>query len=210
VVTKGFLVVRDADVLARLDDAAGAAVQVSIPFADAAACKAVEPQAPPPSRRFEMIRRLHEAGVPVGVMVSPIIPGLNDHDIPTILEQAADAGAGSATFTALRLPPSVEEVFVARLHEAMPLRVKRVLSRLRDIRGGELNDSQFGERMRGRGVYWEAITRLFEISAKRLGLWLNQPCARTEPSPPRKPPGDAQLSFEFLAADPAGARPRGC
>lgn len=210
VVTKGFLVVRDADVLARLDDAAGAAVQVSIPFADAAACKAVEPQAPPPSRRFEMVRRLHEAGVPVGVMVSPIIPGLNDHDIPTILEQAADAGAGSATFTALRLPPSVEEVFVARLHEAMPLRAKRVLGRLRDIRGGELNDSRFGDRMRGRGVYWEAITRLFEISTKRLGLGLNQPCTRTEPSPPHKPPGDAQLSFEFLAPDPTGARPREC
>jgi len=170
IVTKSFLVVRDADVLAELNRRASAAVYVSIPFADDKTAKLIEPTAPPPSRRFEAIRRLHEAHVPVGVMVAPIIPGLNDADIPSILKQAGAAGARSAGFTALRLPGSVEPVFIKRLREAMPLRADRVLNRIRGIRGGRLNDSRFGERMRGNGPYWESIRDLFEVSKKRYGL----------------------------------------
>jgi len=197
VVTKGFLVVRDADVLAGLNEAAGASVEVSIPFANPATCKAIEPQAPPPERRFEVIRRLRAAGVPVGVLVAPIIPGLTDRDIPAILEGAAAAGAQSASFTALRLPPSVEQVFLQRLREALPQRADRVISRLRDIRGGKLNDSRFGERMRGHGVYWEAITRLFELSAVRCGLRSEQTCTAQPPATPPAVRTDAQLSFNF-------------
>ena len=170
VVTKSFLVVRDADLLARLNTVAGAKVFVSIPFADAESAKLMEPQAPPPSRRLEAVRRLTEAGVPVGVFVAPIIPGLNDRDIPKILEQAAAAGARSASYTALRLPGSVEAVFLSRLQQTMPDRVNRVIRRLRDIRGGELDDSRFGRRMKGNGVYWESICDLFEMSKKRFGL----------------------------------------
>ena len=170
VVTKGFLVVRDADVLAALDRAVGATVCVSIPFADPVTAKLIEPQAPPPARRFETVRRLSDAGVPVSVFVSPVIPGLNDRDIPRILEQAAAAGARSASYTALRLPGSVESVFVSRLREALPLRADRVLSRLRDIRGGQLSESRFGKRMRGSGTYWKSIADLFTISRKRYGL----------------------------------------
>jgi DNA repair photolyase len=176
VVTKSFLVVRDADLLARLNEAGSARVFVSIPFADAETAKLIEPQAPPPARRFEAVRRLSEAGVPVGVFVAPIIPGLNDRDVPRILEQAAAAGAQSASYTALRLPGSVEAVFLQRLQEAMPQRAKRVLNRLRDIRGGELSDSRFGKRMRGSGVYWESIRDLFEMSKTRYGLDRDDRC----------------------------------
>ncbi len=144
------------------------------------------------------MRRLHEAGVPVGVLVSPIIPGLNDCDIPRILEQAAAAGARSASFTALRLSGSVEQVFVTRLRETMPLRADRVINRLRDIRGGALNDSRFGERMRGHGPYWESICNIFAVYKKRYGL---ERAAGAKPVPPEpyqaRTSADVQLAFEF-------------
>ncbi len=170
VVTKGFLVVRDADILTTLNERAGARVYISIPFADEAQARLIEPQAPPPLRRFEAIRRLHEAGVPVAVMISPIIPGLTDHQIPEILARAAQAGAQLATQTALRLPGNVEAVFLSRLAEVMPGRVKRITNRLRDIRCGKLSDSRIGMRMRGSGPYWDSVRGLFDLHRKRLGL----------------------------------------
>ncbi len=170
VVTKSFLVARDADLLSALDATAGARVILSIPFADAATARLIEPQAPTPARRFEAVRRLCEFGVPVGVFVSPIIPGLNDTDVPRILEEAVAAGATSAGMTALRLPGSVEHVFLSRLKQVMPLRAKKILSRIRDIRGGDTDESRFGHRMRGTGPYWESIRDLFNISRKRFGL----------------------------------------
>jgi len=209
VVTKSFLVVRDADLLTELNRAARAKVYVSIPFADAKAAKMMEPQAPPPARRFEAVRRLHEAGVPVGVFVAPIIPGLNDRDIPRILEQAAAAGAQSASYTALRLPGSVEPVFLQRLRDAMPLRADRIINRIRDIRGGQLNDSRFGQRMRGSGNYWESIRSLFAISKARYGLDREFPpksppsdfngydCIQDTPSVSASSPALVQLSFDF-------------
>jgi len=211
VVTKSFLVARDVDLLARLERAAGARVFLSIPFADAEAAKLIEPQAPPPARRFQAIRHLSDAGVPVGVIVSPIIPGLNDRDIPKILEQAAAAGAQSASYTALRLPGSVESVFLQRLHEAMPRRAERIVNRLRDIRDGELSDSRFGRRMKGNGVYWESIRDLFAMSEKRYGLDCVEGCDQLdEPrtvaemdsvaapcNPARDDESDGQLSLAF-------------
>jgi DNA repair photolyase len=170
VLTKGFLVVRDADLLVQLHERAGAQVTISIAFADAETCKLFEPQAPSPARRFEAIRRLREAGIPVGVFVSPLIPGLNDKDIPKILEKSAEAGASFAGYTALRLPGSVADVYISRLRQTMPLRADRILHRLRDVRGGKISDSRFGDRMRGTGPYWETIRDLFRISQKRLGL----------------------------------------
>ena len=170
IVTKSFLVVRDADLLAELNKRSSAQVTMSIPFADAKTSKLIEPQTPTPARRFEAIRRLRDAGVSVGVFLAPIIPGLNDKDIPKILERAAQAGATSASFTALRLPGSVEAVFIRRLREVMPLRADRILNRLRDIRGGSLSDARFGHRMRGSGPYWDSIRDLFQISRKRYGL----------------------------------------
>ncbi|MEK6799933.1 MAG: PA0069 family radical SAM protein [Planctomycetota bacterium] len=170
VVTKSFLIVRDADVLAKIDAVAEATVYLSIPFADAETAKLIEPQAPVPARRFEAVRRLVDAGVRVGVFVAPIIPGLNDRDVPKILEQASAAGASSASYTALRLNGSVEPVFLSRIRQAMPDRAQRIENRLRDIRGGQLGDSRFFHRMRGGGAYWESIRSLFEMSRKRHGL----------------------------------------
>jgi DNA repair photolyase len=198
VVTKSFLVVRDADVLADLHARAGARVLLSIPFADAETSRLMEPHAPALARRFEAIRRLSGAGVPVGVFVSPVIAGLNDRDIPEILRRAAEAGAQSASYTCLRLPGSVEEVFTKRLREAMPLRADRVLNRLREVRGGRLDETRFHERMRGRGVYWESIRDLFAVSRKRYGLDASQ-CAEAAPAEPHQTPGrgQSQLLFEF-------------
>lgn len=170
IVTKGSLVVRDVDLIAQLDNVAGAGVFISIPFADAETAGLIEPQAPAPARRFEAIRRLSEAGIPVGVMMAPIIPSLNDHQIPEVLQRAAEAGAKFAAYTALRLPGSVEPVFIGRLRALMPARADKVLSRLREMRGGKLNESQFGSRMRGSGPYWEATSHLFKMTRDRLGM----------------------------------------
>jgi DNA repair photolyase len=170
IVTKGFLVVRDIDVLTKLHRVAGVKVFLSIPFATDEPARLIEPQASPPSRRFEALRRLREAGIPAGVMVAPIIPGLNDSDIPSILRQAQAAGACWAHPLLLRLPRHVRDVFIARLHEAMPLRAGRVLSLLRDARGGAVSSGRFHERMRGEGPQWETTMRMFEVAAKRAGL----------------------------------------
>jgi DNA repair photolyase len=168
IVTKSFLVARDAELIAELGRVAGGQVCVSVPAADAKISKAMEPQAPPPSRRLAAIRRLAGAGVSVGVLVAPIIPGLNDRDIPRVLQQAREAGATQASLVPLRLPGNVEAVFLARLHRELPLHARRVEQRLRDIRGGQLDDSRFGHRMTGAGPYWDSIQRLFEVWRNRL------------------------------------------
>ncbi len=170
IVTKSFLVMRDAELLAELERTAGATVYQSIAFADDAVARQIEPHAPAPSKRFEAMRRLTSAGVPVGVMVAPIIPGLNDRDVPRILEQAAAAGATAAGYTALRLPGSVEAVFRGRIRETMPDRVERIEARVREIRGGAMSEARFGKRMKGAGTYWESVADLFRMSRDRFGL----------------------------------------
>ena len=170
IVTKAGLVARDADLLAALHRRAKAHVCLSIPFVNARNARLIEPGAPPPQRRFEALRRLREAGVPTGVLVSPVIPGLNDRDIPAILEQAAAAGATSASFMPLRLPGSVRAVFLARLREALPDHAQRVENRIRDMRGGDLNNPRYNCRFRGRGEYWSGIRQLFGHSMRKLGF----------------------------------------
>jgi len=170
VVTKGMLVIRDADVLAALNRAARARVYFSIPFADDAMARKIEPGAPPPSRRFQAMKELHAAGVPVGVMLAPIIPGLNDRDIPRVLERAAACGAEQAGCMPLRLSGAVAGVFLERLRAALPDHAARVEARILDMRGGRLNDSRFGSRMRGEGAYWEGVMALFKQAAQRHGF----------------------------------------
>jgi DNA repair photolyase len=117
-----------------------------------------------------VIETLARAGLPVGVNVAPIIPGLNDQDIPRILTAARDAGATSAGTVLLRLPGSVKDVFEQRLRAALPLTADRVLHRIRETRGGQLYDPRFGVRGRGEGHYAAAIRTLFDATASRLGL----------------------------------------
>jgi DNA repair photolyase len=169
-ITKSALVERDVDVLVALGKVASAHVTVSIPFWDAERARAIEPYVATPARRIRVIETLSRAGISVGVNVAPIIPGLNDQDMPQILKAARDAGATSAGHVLLRLPGSVKQVFEERLRAALPLSAERVLHRIRETRGGQLYDSRFGVRGRGEGPYATAIHTLFEASAARVGL----------------------------------------
>lgn len=170
VVTKGALVARDAGLLAELGAVAGCSVTLSIPFIDDEGGRQIEPYASAISKRFAALATLSAAGVRTGVGVSPVIPGLNDSQIPAILTRARECGAQYAFMTMLRLPGSVLPVFQERLAEAVPLRAQAVLSAIRDVRGGELNRSAFGERMTGEGPRWRAIEQLFATHARRLGF----------------------------------------
>lgn len=170
VITKASLVRRDADLLAELERCAGARVFLSIPFADAETARRIEPGAPSPSDRFETLRNLAAAGVPTGVALAPLVPGLNESDVPRILARARAAGATHAFLTLLRLPAEVLPVFRTRLEEALPHRARHVFAALSDVRAGRLGESRFAHRMRGRGPRWEATRRLFELQCRRLGL----------------------------------------
>jgi DNA repair photolyase len=177
IVTKGALVRRDVDLLAdsrRLD----AQVFVSIPFADdpggTQAARAIEPLASAPSTRFETLRILSGAGVETGVALAPMIPGLNDAHVPSILRRARECGARHAFMILLRLPAEVREVFVERLRQAFPDRADKVLSALLDVRQGKLSESAFGARMSGRGPRWEAIEQLFDVHSRKLGFEAEQ------------------------------------
>jgi DNA repair photolyase len=169
IVTKSALVRRDVDVLQRLNTVAHVGVYFSIPFADYATSRAVEPFAPSPNARFEAMKILAQAGIQVGIGIAPTIPGLST-DIPGLLQRAKDCGATKAFINMLRLPGSVAPYFEKRLREKLPTKADRVLNRIRDARGGKLNSSVFGERMRGKGEYWDAQRKLFEVYVKRLGF----------------------------------------
>lgn len=170
IVTKGALVRRDADVLAALAKETEAIVYVSIPFMDDRHARALEPNVAPPSQRFEAIAALSAAGVRTGVAVAPIIPGLNDADIPKVLARAREAGAEKAFLTLLRLPAETRLVFEERLVEAFPDRAARIFSNLEQTRGGKRNESRFGARMEGTGPRWQAIESLFDVECRRLGF----------------------------------------
>jgi DNA repair photolyase len=182
VITKGMLVRRDLDILAEMAGRGLASVFVSIPFADDLTARKIEPYASRPSQRFETLRLLSAAGIPAGIAVAPVIPGLNDRDIPALLEEARAAGARSAFMVLLRLPAEVLPVFEERLREEFPLRAEKVLNGIRDVRGGKLNESRFGARMQGTGPRWEAIERLFDLHVNRLGLNRER---RRDPAPAR-------------------------
>ncbi len=170
IITKAPLVERDTDLLVELNRVARVHVTVSVPLWDREHARAIEPFVATPERRIKTIERLAQAGVPVGVNVAPMIPGLGDSDMPQILEAAAAAGATHAGFVFLRLPGSVKQVFEERVREALPLRADRILSRVRDARGGKLYDPRYGKRQSGEGVYAESARALFDSTCKRLGL----------------------------------------
>lgn len=170
VLTKSALIRRDASLLARIARDARASVYVSIPFATPDLARAVEPFAASPAARFATVRSLADAGVQVGVAIAPIIPGLNDDQVPEILERAKEAGATRTFRNLIRLPTSVRPVFEERIHAQFPDRAERILHNLRETRGdGSLAGRGFGRRFVGEGPRWQAIDQLFEITARRLG-----------------------------------------
>jgi DNA repair photolyase len=170
IITKGILVLRDLDILRRLHQEASVHVYFSIPFSDDEVARKVEPHAPSSRKRFEAMATLADAGIPTGISLSPIIPGLNDEDMPDLLARAKQAGAGEAMATLLRLSGSVEPVFMERMAAAFPDRMAKMTSRIREVRGGALSEGAFFDRHRGSGPYWIMIEQLFQISRRKAGL----------------------------------------
>ncbi len=199
IITKSPLIERDIDVLLRLAERASVRATISIPFWDIARARAIEPYVATPPRRMKTIERLAAAGIAVGVNVAPIIPGLNDEEMGEILTRARSAGATHAGAVLVRLPGAVLPVFEERLRAALPLRAERVLRRIRETRGGSMNDSTFGARGRGTGVYAETLFALFERTAARLGLetkMMHVPTPEVRPTTFERPVrSSAQLSL---------------
>jgi DNA repair photolyase len=170
IITKNTLITRDIDLMAAMAERNLVRATVSVTTLDRRLARAMEPRAATPERRLEAIRRLNEAGVPCAVGVAPIIPGLNDHEIEAILEGAAAAGASGAHFTVLRLPLEIKDLFREWLQSARPERAARVMSLVRQMRGGKDYDPQWNTRMRGEGPIAVLIEARFKAAGKRLGL----------------------------------------
>lgn len=170
VVTKSALVVRDIDLLRPMAERDLVKVLVSVTSLDPELARRMEPRAASPTRRLRTIETLARAGVPVGVLASPMIPALNDHELDAILARAAAAGATSAGTILLRIPHELREVFRAWLEEAYPRRAAKVLGILSSMRGGTLYEAEFGKRMSGRGPFAELLARRFEVACRRHGL----------------------------------------
>jgi DNA repair photolyase len=194
VVTKNHLVTRDADLLGELAGHGAAAVFLSITTLDADLAGVLEPRASRPAGRLAALAELRRAGVPVGVLVAPVIPGINDHEIPSVLAAAAGAGAQYAGYVVLRLPHGVADLFTAWLERHFPDRKEKVLGRIRDLRGGRLNESRFGWRMRGEGVLAEQIKQLFALGCRQAGITGRGPQLSTAAF--RRPGGTQRLLFE--------------
>lgn len=200
VISKSALVERDIDLFVALARDARFTIHVSLAFADNEMSRALEPWAPSPDRRFKVIEQLARAGLDVGVILAPIIPGVNDRDIVPVLERAAAAGARHAGWVLLRLPGAVKQVFEERVRTALPLSADRILNRIRDTRGGtRLYDPAFHTRGRGEGAYADAIATMFDATVRRLGLdHRRREEERAHPPPTtfrRPPPRTGQLSL---------------
>jgi DNA repair photolyase len=188
IVTKNALVLRDLDLLSALAQQGLVRVYLSVTTLDADLARRLEPRASAPHRRLEAIRRLHEAGVPVGALVAPLIPFVNDDEMEAILAQVAGAGAQSAAYILLRLPYEVKDLFKAWLQEHRPLAAARVMAALAQMRDGRENDPRFGTRMSGQGTLAALIRRRFQVASARLGLATAPRPLRTDLfQPPARP-----------------------
>ncbi|MBX3602228.1 MAG: PA0069 family radical SAM protein [Rubrivivax sp.] len=194
IITKSSLVERDLDLIAPMAADRLAAVYVSITTLDPALARTMEPRAAAPHRRLRTIEALARAGVPVGVSVSPVIPFLNEPELERILQAARDAGAGSAFSIVLRLPWEVNPLFQQWLAQHAPERAARIMARVREMRGGRDNDSRFGTRMTGQGVWAELLRQRFRKACERLGLNREKPALDlTQFRPPARVAGQASL-----------------
>lgn len=194
IITKNALVTRDLDLLPAAAAEQRVKVFISLTTLDAGLSRRMEPRTSAPPAKLRAIRELSQAGVPVGVMMAPIIPGLNEIEIPKLLAEVKQAGACAATFTLLRLPMAVEPIFMAWLNDNVPDKAEKVAARLRDCRGGRLHDGRFGHRMRGDGKYAEQIRGMFDTFAKKYELQRDLPPQRTDYfRPPRAANGQGRL-----------------
>jgi DNA repair photolyase len=187
IITKSALIERDLDLLQRLHEQASVGVSVSIPFWNPETARKLEPFVTTPVRRMKTVERLAAAGIHVTVNIAPLILGLADRDVPSILEAAAAAGARGASLIPLRLPGAVKQVFSERLQAGFPLAAEKVLRRTREMRGGKLYDARFGARMTGEGEFFQTVERLFQQTCRRLGLNQDEGHRRSRPSTFRRP-----------------------
>jgi DNA repair photolyase len=170
IITKNHLVTRDLDLLRELAAHDAVVVNISVTTLDGELAKTLEPRASPPSRRLAAIEELSQSGVPVRVLMAPVIPGLTDHEMPALLAAAAKAGARDAHFVPLRLPWAVAPLFEAWLDRHRPGEKEKVLGRVRSMRGGKLYDAQWGKRMRGEGFFAEQLAALFALAKRKAGF----------------------------------------
>jgi len=211
-ITKGALIRRDIPLLAAMSREMKVSVSLSIPFADDATGRAVEPGASLPSQRFETLRMLSDAGIETGIAIAPVIPGLNDSHVAPLLQRARAAGAQSAFLVLVRLSGQTLPVFEERLEEAFPDRARKIWNAIEEMRGGRRNDTRFHDRMTGRGPRWSAIQTLFDVECRRLGLnrRLDDSDDREDSapvaSPFRRPSPQGEL---FPESEPSGPDSRG-
>jgi DNA repair photolyase len=191
VVTKNHLITRDADLLGELARLGAASTMISFSTLDAGLSRVLEPRTSTPERRLEAIEALASAGIPVGVFVAPVIPGLTDHEVPAIVESAARHGAGFALCHLVRLPHGVATLFAEWLDSHAPDRKNKVLNRIRETRGGTLDDPRFWTRVRGEGEFAEQISGLFEMACRKAGLKTECPVLATASF--RRPPKERLL-----------------
>lgn len=169
-ITKNSLITRDLDLLIRLAAYKAVSINMSVTTLDHKLARTMEPRASTPVARLRAIEALSKAGIPVNVLIGPVIPGLTEHEIPHILESAANAGACSAGYTMLRLPYGVKDLFQAWLHEHFPDRAEKVLNRIRSVRDGKITSAEFGDRMRGAGFHADQIAQIFDLARRKYGL----------------------------------------
>jgi len=170
IITKNQLVTRDMDIFMQMAERNLIMVNLSITTIDKKIARLMEPRASQPKLRLHAVEQLAKAGVPVGIMIGPVVPGLTDHEIPNILEAAANAGARNAGYTMVRLPYGVKDLFQTWVTEHFPDRAQKILNRIRSMRDGKLNDPNFNTRMRGEGFFAEQIAQIFKKYKKIYGL----------------------------------------
>ncbi len=180
IVTKGTLIERDIDLLGDMAKDGLVHVGISVTTLEPAVSRSMEPRVPHPARRLQTIRRLADAGIPVRVMVSPVVPALTDHETEAILKAARDAGATAASAILLRLPREVSPLFREWLEATFPDRAKRVMARVRDLHGGRDYDPEWGKRLRGEGLFADLFRQRFELALRRFGLVRELPPLRTD------------------------------
>ncbi len=180
IITKNSLIIRDIDIISELAAKNLVTTMLTITSLDKDLISKMEPRTSIPGKKLKAVEELAKHNIPVGVMIAPVIPGLNDEEIPEILREASMYGAKFAGYTILRLPYSVKDLFVEWLHREFPDRANKIINRIKDIRGGKLNENQFGKRFRGQGEFAGTIKRLFKISCSKYGLNLEKVELTTE------------------------------